>query len=353
VRDDIETHIVTVPEAYWNFAELPALALNDVLIGSALEATGGRAISFVYQRYSVHNYSGLQLARRLRVPFVLEYNGSEIWMSRHWSRPLNYEDLAERIELLNVRGADLVVVVSRAMRDELAARDIDVARILVNPNGVDPDRYTPSIDGTTVTRRLGLTGKTVVGFISTFKPWHGAQVLVHAFARLVRENPDYVESVRLLMIGVGPELSALRRTVEDMGLGASVHFTGLVEQEAGPEYLAACDILASPHVPNADGSPFFGSPTKLFEYMAMGKAIVASDLDQIGEVLRHGETAWMVPPADVAALSEGMKRLIDDPALRVRLGATARGDVLLHYTWRAHVRRTLDALEARLDANAA
>ena len=72
--------------------------------------------------------------------------------------------------MLNVRGADLVVVVSRAMRDELAARGIDVARILVNPNGVDPDRYTPSIDGTTVTRRLGLTGKTVVGFISTFSP---------------------------------------------------------------------------------------------------------------------------------------------------------------------------------------
>jgi glycosyltransferase involved in cell wall biosynthesis len=353
VRDDVETHIVAVPEAYWNFAELPALALNDVLIASALEATRGRAISFVYQRYSVHNYSGLQLARRLRVPFVLEYNGSELWMSRHWSRRLNYEELAERIELLNVQGADLVVVVSRAMRDELAARSIDAARIVVNPNGVDPDRYTPSIDGTAVAGRLGLAGKTVVGFISTFQPWHGAQVLVHAFARLIRENPGYVESVRLLMIGTGPELPALKRIVEDTGLGAIVHFTGLVEQEAGPEYLAACDILASPHVPNADGSPFFGSPTKLFEYMAMGKAIVASDLDQIGEVLRHGETAWMVPPADVAALADGMKRLVADPQLRTRLGAAARADVVVHHTWGAHVMRTLDALEARIDATAA
>jgi glycosyltransferase involved in cell wall biosynthesis len=307
----------------------------------------------VYQRYSVHDFAGLQLARRLRVPFVLEYNGSEIWMSRHWSRRLKYEALAERIELLNVRGADLVVVVSRAMRDELAARGIDASRILVNPNGVDPDRYTPSVDSTAVTRRLGLAGKTVVGFISTFQPWHGAQVLADAFARLIRENPAYADSVRLLMIGAGPELPAVKRRVEAAGLGAVVSFTGLVEQEAGPEYLAACDILASPHVPNADGSPFFGSPTKLFEYMAMGKAIVASDLDQIGEVLRHGETAWMVPPADVAALTDGMKRLIDDPALRTRLGASARGDVLLHHTWRAHVRSTLDALEARLDANAA
>ena len=89
------------------------------------------------------------------------------------------------------------------------------------------------------------------------------------------------------MIGDGPGLPDAKRIIEEAGLGAEAHFTGLVEQEEGPEYLAACDILASPHVPNADGSPFFGSPTKLFEYMAMGKAIVASNLDQIGETLRH------------------------------------------------------------------
>ena len=61
-------------------------------------------------------------------------------------------------------------------------------------------------------------------------------------------------------------------------------FTGLIPQEKGPQYLAVADILVAPHVPNPDGTPFFGSPTKLFEYMAMGRGIVASNLDQIGEV---------------------------------------------------------------------
>ena len=353
VRDGIETHIVTVPEAFWNFAELPALALNDVTMDEALRAVSGRAISFVYQRYSLHNYAGLQLARRLQVPLVLEYNGSEIWMSRHWGRRLRYEALADRIELLNVRGADLVVVVSRAMRSELVSRGIEPDRILVNSNGVDPDRYTPDVDGAGIKGQLGLGGRTVVGFISTFQPWHGADVLAHAFVRLIHHNPACRESVRLLMIGDGPGLPAVKRIIEDAGLGAIAHFTGLVEQEAAPEYLAACDILASPHVPNADGSPFFGSPTKLFEYMAMGKAIVASDLDQIGDVLRHGETAWMVPPADPDALGDGMKRLVADPALRSRLGDAARRDVLIHHTWRGHVTRTLDALDARRGAHAA
>jgi len=109
----------------------------------------------------------------------------------------------------------------------------------------------------------------------------------------------------------------------------------------------------SPHVPNADGSPFFGSPTKLFEYMAMGKGIVASNLDQIGDVLRHGETAWLVPPGDTGALAAGLYRLVTDPVLRSTLGAAARQEVLAHHTWRAHVRRTLDALAARVQASAA
>ena len=80
--------------------------------------------------------------------------------------------------------------------------------------------------------------------------------------------------------------------------------------------MAACDLLASPHVPNSDGTPFFGSPTKLFEYMAMGKGIIASDLDQIGEVLEHDHTAWMVKPGDAESLMLGLKTMIDQSGNR-------------------------------------
>jgi glycosyltransferase involved in cell wall biosynthesis len=347
LRPEIEVHVVGVPEAFWNFRELPSLALNDVFHDRALRAIDGRRVSLVYQRYSLNNYAGLRLARHLEVPLVIEYNGSEIWMSRHWGQPLKYESLASRIELLNMNEADLVVVVSRAMRDELVGRGVSPGRILVNPNGVAPTRYAPTIDGASVRRQHDLDGKTVVGFISTFQPWHGAEVLAHAFVDLMRDHPAYRDSVRLLMIGSGPGLGATKQIITDAGLDATARFTGLVAQEEGPQHLAACDILASPHVPNPDGSPFFGSPTKLFEYMAMGKAIVASNLDQIGEVLRHGETAWMVPPGDVHALARGLARLVDDRNLRAALGDAARLEVLAHYTWRAHVKRILQALEAR------
>jgi len=353
VDSRVETHLVAAPEAFWNFSELPSIVLNEACEGEARRALAGRAVSMIYQRYSLNNYAGLKLARELGVPFVLEYNGSEIWMSRHWRRPLQHEALAERIEMRNVSGADLVVVVSRAMRDELVSRGAPADRILVNPNGVDPQRYSPSVDGSAVRRRLGVEGFVVVGFIGTFQPWHGAEVLAQAFVCLIRQTPSYRDRVRLVMIGTGPSLPAVRRIVESAALGDCVCFAGLIEQADGPQYLAACDVLASPHVPNADGTPFFGSPTKLFEYMAMGKAIVASELDQIAEVLRHGVTAWMVPPADPDALAAGIRRLIDDAPLRAALGTAVRADALAHHTWQAHVERIIAALAARVGVPAA
>ncbi len=129
------------------------------------------------------------------------------------------------------------------------------------------------------------------------------------------------------MIGAGPELGEAKRVIDAAGFTEAVIFTGLVAQEEGPSYLAACDILVSPHVPNADGTPFFGSPTKLFEYMAMGRGIVASDLDQIGEVLRHGETAWLVPPGRrrCADRRDGPPGARSGVARRAGRGGAARG----------------------------
>src|SRR5215467_1455209 len=146
------------------------------------------------------------------------------------------------------------------------------------------------------------------------------------------------------MIGAGARMAEVKKILADGGSLDGTAFTGLVPQEDGPAHLAACDVLVSPHVPNPDGTPFFGSPTKLFEYMAMGKAIVASNLDQIGEVLEHGRTALLVPPGDADALASALARLSDDPALRECLGAEARRVVLERHTWHAHTQRTIDCL---------
>ena len=351
LKTDVGVHHVPPQESFWNFKELPTFLLNDAFDGAARDAITGRP-AFVYQRYSLNSYAGIRIARRHAVPFVLEYNGSEIWMGRHWGRPLEHEALSRRIEQLNLTSADLIVVVSRAMRDEIVGRGIDPASVLVNPNGVDPDRYRPDVDGSPIRERYGLRGVIVVGFIGTFGPWHGAEVLARAFVTLIKGDAARAQRVRLVMIGDGAGMPAVRRILSEGGALDATIFTGLVPQADGPAHLAACDVLSSPHVPNPDGTPFFGSPTKLFEYMAMGKGIVASDLEQIGEVLDHGRTAWLVKPGDADGLANGLRRLIDDPVLRSTLGSAARHEVVTRYTWREHTRRTIERLREVVGASA-
>ena len=137
----------------------------------------------------------------------------------------------------------------------------------------------------------------------------------------------------------------VKEAIERFGTGNACILTGLVPQDQGPMHLAACDILVCPNLPNPDGTPFFGSPTKLFEYMAMGKAIVASDLDQIGDILEHKRTALMVKPGDVKSLVFALRELTDDEQQRKRLGQAARREVVAKYTWREHTRKIIEKLK--------
>src|SRR5581483_817945 len=341
LKPSVRVRFVAPSESFWNFKELPTFLLNDAFADAL---AGAAAPAFIYQRYTLNNYAGLAAARRLGVPFVVEYNGSEVWVGRHWGQPIRHEALSSRIEQLNLRGADLVVVVSQPLADEVVRAGVEPRRVLLNPNGVNPDQYRPDIDGAHVRASHGWNGQIVVGFIGTFGPWHGAEVLARAFVAL-REDAALRERIRLLMIGDGATLPAVRQIIDAAGAGDAVAFTGLVPQERGPECLAACDLLVAPHVPNPDGTPFFGSPTKLFEYMAMGRAIVASNLDQIGEVIDHGRTGWLVEPANAGALAAGIRALAGDRDLRARLGAAARTDALERFTWRAHTARTIAKLQ--------
>src|SRR5260370_10481034 len=121
----------------------------------------------------------------------------------------------------------------------------------------------------------------------------------------------------------------------------SVMFGVAIPHGSVRAHLDAANILVSPHVPMPGGTPFFGSPTKLFEYMAMGKAIVASALDQIADVLEHGRTALLVRPGDPSELAEAIQRLAADAQLRIELGRNAREIALARHTWRQNARRVL------------
>jgi glycosyltransferase involved in cell wall biosynthesis len=328
-----------------NIPLFPALTYTDD-VADWWQRSGIPQPSFIYARYSVGNYAGPLLRARLGVPYVCEYNGSAIWIARHWGdKPLYFEGVFQAVEDANLFGADLIVAVSDASKAELIERGYPADRILVNPNGVDADVYRPDVSGAAVRQRFGIgEGERVIGFVGTFGRWHGAEVLAAAFAELLATRPDLRPKVRLVLVGDGTTMPETRAILAAAGCLDRVVFAGVVPQSEGPANLAACDILASPHVPNADGSRFFGSPTKLFEYMAMGRAIVASKIEQIAEVLEDGRTALLVQPGDAKALASALLVCIGSAEMCEKLGRRARAEAVARYTWLEHSKRILEHL---------
>ena len=299
----------------------------------------------VYQRYSLGSLAGLELAERLGVPLVQEFNGSEIWVERNWgSGGLRLEARFAAVERRNLLDASLIVVVSDVLKQQLVADRIPAERILVNPNGVDVERLERfrAREPADWRRELGRQDAATVGFIGTFGLWHGVKVLPAMIEALHERRPD----ARWVVIGDGGLRGEVERELDERGVAGLVEITGLVDHDHALALLAGCDVCVSPHVPNPDGTPFFGSPTKLFEYMGLAKPIVASALEQIGEVIEHERTGLLSPPGDAIAAAEQVHRLLGDPELRASLGRAALEEARETYSWAAHTRRILDALEA-------
>lgn len=328
----------------WLHAEQAQLAFNRTILHDVAATWQGAPPRFVYQRHALNCYAGLALARRFCSPFILEYNGPEVWVADNWGRPLRERGLATACEAVSLRGADLVVTVSDVLRDSLLVSGLPPHRVITIPNAVDLDVFRPDTPADALRRSLAIADRTVVGFIGTFGRWHGVEKLIAAFpAVLASATPD-LPPPHLLLVGDGARMGAAREAVAALGLDAHVTLTGLVPQQDGPAHIAAFDIAVAPTDPNPDGTPFFGSPTKLFEYMAAGRAIVASALGQVGDVLRDGETALLTRPDDVGSLAAALSRLCRDPALRLRLGAAARGEAEAKHGYETRARALIDAL---------
>jgi len=324
--------------------------------------------AFLYQRMSLANFTGVTLSRKYNLPYILEYNGSEAWVAKNWGRPLNDHELAVMAEDVCLKHAHVVVTISEVLKRELLERGVAPERIAFYPNCVDEELFNPERHSKDAKRELRNRydidpDATVVGFIGTFGVWHGADVLARAIRELIVQQQQWLRDskVHFLLMGDGSKMPLVKHA---LGEERSPFWTltGLIAQSEAPVHLAATDILVSPHVPNPDGTAFFGSPTKLFEYMAMGKTILASNLEQIGEVLRNSlrtdalperectgteaELAVLCKPADADDLVRAIRFAVNRPAWRNLLGRNARKEALARYTWKAHVTKFLETLES-------
>jgi len=276
------------------------------------------------------------IPRRLRAPVVYESHAfspvfaetaAELLTDTKAPGSLKRKRLLAR-ERRVWRRADGYVTTTGMLAAELRDRFGPRPRVVTIPNGVRLDRQA---DGPPQTR----ASEPVVAYAGHLYPWKGADVFVGALAAL--------PGVRGLMIGghpAEPDVARVRDLARRLGIERRVTFAGLVGPARVARLLRDADVLVLPTIETRWAR--YTSPLKLFEYMAAGKPIVASDLAAIREILTDGENACLVAPGDAHALAAGIRRVLDDPALAERIASRAREDAA-GYSWDRRAER-LEAL---------
>jgi glycosyltransferase involved in cell wall biosynthesis len=337
--------IITPNRRQYLFWESEMLSYNSRFVREVSTRLDLSTPHLLYQRHCRFSVTGALLSKKLHIPFILEYNGSEVWIAEHWD-PTPFRYWIKLCEEVSLRSASRIIVVSDVLKSELINRGITSERILVNPNAVDPDIFCSGGKRENTREELGVkSDEIVVGFVGTFSLWHGIEVLQQAIARLLSEHRNL--HLRFILIGDGLLKEPMRAFLKEYEATKQVIFTGLQPHDKVVNYLDAADILVSPHIPMPDGSSFFGSPTKLFEYMSMGKAIIASRLDQLAQILEHNRTAWLVTSGSVEELIEGIIYLAANPQKSEELGRAARRDAIAKHSWARNAMLALQSTDTR------
>jgi len=332
---------------YQNFPEVHSIAHNKTIQKILPKIIEKEKPDFIYQRHSEFVFSTTQIARRYNIPLILEVNGIETYWKQYIGK-LYFKNLLLRSEAVQFQKADALMVVSDVLKQDLIKWfNLPEEKIYVNPNGVDLELFSDEIDVAVFYQSLPeelqarWQGKLLCGFVGTFGEWHGVEVLAKSVKAVVAEKPF----AHFVLIGDGKLRDTVEKILEADRVSEHVTLLGSVPHELVPKYLSLCDILLSPHVDNVDGSTFFGSPTKLFEYMGLGKSIIASSVGQIKDILQDGKNGILVPQKDEKALAEKIIFLCENPDWRYMLGNAAREHAVEKYSWKENARRVIDVYE--------
>ena len=310
-----------VPAFLWQTMKDRNLLAYDRFAESALEQMVAEfQPDLIYERGYFLMNSGVSIAKAYKIKHALEMNAPYPEEKKSMEGPSWYDKIAKVKEKEQVQGTDKLIVVSSALKKYFVEGcNIDASKVLITPNAIHSS-FGNQADGTSIREKLDLGSDMVIGFVGSIFPYHGVDVLIDAFAKLE------VNEKKLLIVGDGEILPELKKAAADRNISNKVHFTGSVPHREVPSYIDAMDItVAATHT-------WYGSPIKIFEYGAMGKAVIAPDNDPINDVMTHLEDGILI--AQKEDLATALKSLFEDSELRNRLSIQWQKKVVSDYTWK-------------------
>ncbi len=333
-----------------NILQFPYLALFDSYRMAEAGTINLKGYDLIHERFNLLSLGGAWASRKLGIPFVLEVNADLLEQRKFkgiqerglrrlfaiWATRLCFETAAQ------------IICISPRLKEHLKTKwNVDESKLTVLPCAADTEAFKPNYNSETVRKSLGLTTEPVVMWVGGFYPWHDLSLLLESFALILQQRPD----AKLVLVGDGQTRSSVKDMITKAGMSHAVIMTGAIAHSQVPEMLSIADVAVVPSAPITAGIGGTGTPLKLFEYMAAGKAIVATALNEAAEVIRDGYNGLLVDAGDINKFAESTLKLINDPEERSRLGQNAREQAVKQYSWEQYTSR-LEEIYLSLVGNA-
>lgn len=307
-------------------ADLGRVVLGKRNTNRALSAIGTE-VDYVYERFSVFQSLG-RAFKQQGIPWVLETQGLFYFEARHERKSIEMAALAKRLEICAYNDCDVVVAVTDTLKHLLITEaGVDPNKILVVPNGVNTEKFSP--------KRTGGPSpgvRPVLGFVGGLLRWQGIDHLLNAVHRVQGNTVDF----DVVVVGDGEERKNLEALAQQLGIADRVQFVGRVAGDEVPEWVDRFDLCFSGQLPSKLGG-MYHSPLKIYEYMSMGKPVLASDFADARSVIAGKDTGFLFEPGNVQKLATA---LIDSFAQMDRfpkMGENARHEILRSHSWKSRV----------------
>ncbi len=325
----------------------PYLALFDSYRLYDGAAQNLRDYDVLHERFNLCSIGGALAGNRLGKPLILEVNADLIAQRQMKGKPeqglrLHYGKWATRYSF---EAATKIICISEGLKTHLQdSWRVPEKKLTVLPCAADIQAFQKPHDDAATRRAFALKDEPVVMWVGGFFDWHDLPLLLNSFELVLRQEP----SAQLVLVGDGDRKAWVEQTIAKKNMVDQVILTGSVAHQRVPALLSMSDIVVSPAVSVSASQGGTGSPLKLFEYMAAGKAIVATDIPNAAAVLHNDETALLVKAGDSLAFSKAIVALLRQPELRNRLANNAKIKAEKEHSWERYTQDLLQIYEESL-----
>ena len=308
------------------------IEVNDVL--------KGKKVRLVWERHDLFSGPGRKLADKYKVPLITSVEALAVWEAEKWGvkRPIWGKWLENNFEAKALKKSDLVCCVSNELKEKVLSLGVDPNKVIVTPNRVDSSLFNPDVNDKEIYLKYNLSGKKVIGWIGSFRDFHGIDHIVEAFSLMEKKFPEVI----LMLIGDGNQMIEIKNLIQSYHLESKVILTGKQKFTDIPKFVSNFDIAI---VSARSAKGFHYSPLKLREYKAIGKAVIAPRAGELPKLFKDREDLLLYDTGDIKDLAHKIEELLINGNLKTKLEENSKNWFEREGAWVHELKRVCDLLK--------